>query len=50
MFELWNLQIEIQGTSIVVNELKKVYDIHKGYKSSIKIESIAKDCYFINIG
>jgi hypothetical protein len=33
-----------------VHELKKVYDIEDKYRSTLRVESISRDCYLINIG
>jgi hypothetical protein len=44
------LQVEIQGFGVQVHELKKVYDIENQYYSTLRIESISRDCYLLNIG
>lgn len=34
----------------IVGEVKKVYDIQEAFKNTLKIESISKDSYFMNLG
>lgn len=50
MLEVWGLQVEIQGFGAQVHELTKVYDIENKYRSTLRVESISRDCYLINVG
>lgn len=35
---------------LLFGEIKKIYDIDYAHKDNLKIESITKDSYFMNLG
>jgi hypothetical protein len=49
-FQLWCMPIEILPERLAVGEIKKIYEVESRHREGMKIESISKDSYFMNLG
>ena len=50
MFELHCLPIEIIGESLNLNPIHKIYDIESRLHGDLTVESVNRECYFMNLG
>jgi hypothetical protein len=44
------LPIEIVGDKLELREVKKIYEIEDEFRDSLKIESLTRESYFMNLG